>query len=905
MTWVVGLPGSGKTSAVRRWLEESSTPTVWYALRPGDGDGAGLFDAVRRTLAEEGRALPAWSPENEVDPTDFSQRLFAELATSRLTLVLDDCHRVGDESALFAMFGAFHEVCGASLRAVFIGRRGPPPSLSLGAVAGWLSIIDDLRLTESEVWQIAAANGRAVPTAEERDALASADGWLAHVLTLCRSPTSASARAADTGERVGDFLAAELLAAVPDHVRPGLRRLAELPEIPRTADDADFLAPEVRRLLATLSAQNYFVDATEDRFGLHDLLRDALLRRNAAEDSPAALRDTRRRLAAWVEPRMPEAAMQLWSAAGDTSGALALLERYGASWLGRGLHRTVADWVRDLPEPEDQDARAALAFHRAQALLPLEPESARPLFAAARRAAVDSGNSDRAYLSWCGEVASYVIQWGAVHGLADQVDVLEWLHAKLGPPDDDIGFRTNADALTALMYGRAEDPRIGRFADATARAVAHAPDEGARIAAAAQLLIYKMWWSGDFPGGRALYQTFDSVVDEGENLPALPRLLWWSCASIVDWQCGKPSECYRKVERGLALAEASGVHVRDFFLLTQGIFCALSQEDWPRAESYLARLARTERAHKRLDVMVHLFFRSWYSLCRGDPRTALAHAEAAWTVSEAIGSMFHKVIVLSALGPARVHTGDLDGAERAYRAQLALAKAANNPTFTFIAFCTGAEIAMARGDEAALAKQVERILFVKRLGGFHSHCGWRTPMMQELLGFALEKEILPDVARQWIRERTIAPPVPPPPGWPMRVRIQALDGLAVTIDGQAAMPAGGKSPRKLRELVAVLAAEPAGATAADLAEWLWPDVEGDKAAASLKAAIHRVRRWLGAEAIRLENDRFALYARHVDCDLWHPSAFAPHPDRVLYGFDAPPIQALRRRLRERWLRAAR
>jgi hypothetical protein len=375
--------------------------------------------------------------------------------------------------------------------------------------------------------------------------------------------------------------------------------------------------------------------------------------------------------------------------------------------------------------------------------------------------------------------------------------------------------------------------------------------------------------------------------------------LWWSCASIVDWQCGDPAECYRKVERGLGLAESSGVHVRDFFLLTQGIFCALSQEDWPRAEGYLGRLARTERGHKRLDVMVHQFFRSWYSLCRGDARTALAHADADWSVAEAIGSTFHKVIVLSALAPARVHTGDVAGAEQAYRAQLALAKAANNPTFTFIAFCAGAEIATARGDEAALAKQVERILFVKHLGGFHSHCGWRTPMMRALLAFALRKEILPEVARQWIRERRIPPPSPVPPAWPVRVRIGALDGLAVTIDGEPATPAGGKSPRKLRELVACLVAEPAGATAADLAEWLWPEVEGDKAAVSLKAALHRARRWFGTDAIRLENDRFALAAQHVDCDVWHPDVAVADAERVLSGFDAPPIRALRRRIRER------
>ena len=279
---------------------------------------------------------------------------------------------------------------------------------------------------------------------------------------------------------------------------------------------------------------------------------------------------------------------------------IALLDLHGHTWLARGLHRSVHAWLRELADPR-------LDLWRALALLPVEPEGARPLFGAARKASAAAGHAAHAYEAWCGEVSSFVVQWGAVHGLADLVDELETLEATLGPPPGGLAFRTSADA------------------------------------------------------------------------------------AIVDWQCGKPEDCYEKVKRGLALADASGVHVRDFFLLTQGIFCALSQEDWPRAQEYLLQLARTERTHKRLDTMIHHFFRSWYSHCRGDPRTALAHAETAWPIADAIGSMFHKVIVLSALAPARVHCGDLEGAEEAYRAQLALAKNSLNPTFSFIAFCSGAE----------------------------------------------------------------------------------------------------------------------------------------------------------------------------------------------------------------------
>ncbi len=895
LTWIVALPGAGKTSAVARWILDRDLPAVWYRVAHDD-DGARWLDALREGLSDR-HALPVWSPENQIEPLEFARSLFSTLKNDALTLVLDDCHRVGDASELFSLLSVLPEVCGAGTRCVLISRRAPPPVLSRGLAAGWLSVVDDLRLTDEEAAQIAEARGHRPALGELRSMLQAADGWLAHLLALCQRPSSRSHFRGDHGEQIGDFLAAELLESLPAAGRDPLRRLAELPEIPKDAG-ARLMAPEVRRLLATLSAQRYFVDETDDHFRLHDLLRDALLRRNEEKDTPDELRAVRRELATRVRETMPEAAMRLRAVSGDTAGALELLDAHAQEWFRRGLHRTIQTWLQQLPDPADSRERAALALYRAQALLPLEPEAARPVLASARRLSIEAGDSERAYLAWSGEVSSYVIQWGAVHGLADLVDDLQTLHEALGPPSERLSLRTSSDALTALMYGRPEDSRLGHFARLTAQTLAHAPDAGVRIGAAAQLLIYKMWWVGDFPGGRALYETFDAEVSEGEHLPPLARLLWWSCASIVDWQCGSAEECHRKVERGLALAESTGVHVRDFFLLTQGIFCALSWEDWTRAERYLVRLGRTERNHKRLDAMVHHFFRSWYSLARGDARAALAHAENAWPLAKALGSTFHKVIVLSALAPARVHCGDIDGAERAYRMQLALAKAASNPTFSFIAFCAGVEIAMARGDEAGTAKQVERILMVKHLGGFHSGCGWRTPMMQAVLSFALRKGILPDVARLWIKEKKIPPPEARPDGWPLRIRIDTRGGLTVHVDGGEASPRPGtKTSRKLRELVAALATDRAGATHADLADWLWPDAEGDRAAASLKVAIHRARQWLGHEAIRVEDGRAFLNPSQVECDLWQAGGSqTANAERVLYGFDAPPIRALRRRL---------
>jgi len=876
VTWVTGLPGSGKTSAVARWVADQRRRVIWYRLDENDGDAARLFDALNPD-----KRLAVWSPMNRMDPSEFSPAFFADLATEPVIIVLDDCHRVPDDAPILAMLRALHDL-GAELRFVAISRRRPPPELARGLVAGWLGLVDDLRLDADEAEAIAERiGGRKVLRAE----LAVADGWLAHVLLLAHGREKQV-----DGAALGDFLAAELLASLPAHRRAALRHLAELPEIP---DDggSPLLPAEIARLLASLASQRYFVDHAAT-YRLHDLLREALLRMNEKEESVESLRTVRSELATWIERSMPEAALQLRVAARDTTGALVVLEAHGAAWLARGLHRSVLDWTSDLPEPSDPQQRAELALWRAQALVPIEPEAARPLFAAARRSSVEARDVRRAYLAWCGEVSSYVIQWGAVEGLADLVDELERLNVDLGPEPEDLHLRTHSDALTALMYGRAEDPRLERFADATARAVTHSSDANARIGAAAQLLMYRLWGAGDLSGGRALCETFDREVSERDDLAALPRLLWWSVAAIVDWQCGAPEACYAKVERGLALAASSGVHVRDFVLLTQGIFCSLGEEDWPRTEHYLGLLARTERKHKRLDVMIHYFFRSWYGLARGAARTALAHAKAAWAIADEFGSAFHKMIALSVLAPAHVRVGDFEGAERVHRSQVAIAEKANNPAFQFIALCGAAELALAKGDHQRARTSIERMLILKEQGGFPAGCGWRSDLLRDVLVFALRHDVHPEIAKAWIREKNLSPPPTPPPAWPTTIRIETEDGLRV-LGREAA--AGTKPAKKLRELLAVLCVRREGATQLELADWLWPDADGDRAAASLKAAVHRLRQWIGAESVLVVEGRTKLNAAQVTCDLWERRV---DPERLLRGFELVPVNTLRQSLRK-------
>ena len=61
LTWVMGLPGSGKTSAVARWVQESGRDCIWYRLDESDADMAELLHSVAQAAGPR-VALPVWSP---------------------------------------------------------------------------------------------------------------------------------------------------------------------------------------------------------------------------------------------------------------------------------------------------------------------------------------------------------------------------------------------------------------------------------------------------------------------------------------------------------------------------------------------------------------------------------------------------------------------------------------------------------------------------------------------------------------------------------------------------------------------------------------------------------------------------------------------------------------------------
>ncbi len=155
--------------------------------------------------------------------------------------------------------------------------------------------------------------------------------------------------------------------------------------------------------------------------------------------------------------------------------------------------------------------------------------------------------------------------------------------------------------------------------------------------------------------------------------------------------------------------------------------------------------------------------------------------------------------------------------------------------------------------------------------------------------------------------------------WPWPIRIYTLGRFSVVKQGTA-LQFSGKAQKKPLELLKVLIALGGrDVSEARLADALWPDAEGDAAAQALATNLFRLRKLIGEQAIRRQENRLTINPTFCWVDCWafeRLSSESPGDSqrcleklRKLYQGpfldgtdDAPWAQSMRERLQARFAR---
>ncbi|HEU4383779.1 MAG TPA: BTAD domain-containing putative transcriptional regulator [Anaeromyxobacteraceae bacterium] len=857
--WIAGPPGSGKTTLVSSWLGSRRVSSLWYPVRPEDGDLASFFYELGARAGRRRTPLPPFTPEYQGGEGAFARRFFRELTRGRRrpwALVLDDLERVAASPSFLDILRDALEDLSPGTRAILVSREQPPEGFTRLVANGVLSVVggDALRLTPGEALAIARAHapGR---TPEELDRLCRRSaGWAAGLVLLAFSP----ADAADSDQEpkaLFAYLASELL----DRADPDTRRIlvasAVPPVLPARMVEALCGSERALAVLEDLARRAFFVArrGREDPvFELHPLAREFLLERARAEMPPERLRA----LEEWAARLLAETghvedAIDLHLRAQAWADATHLVLLRAPLLAATGRTAKLEGWLEALGE-----AQAAqhpwLWYWRGVCRLAVDPATARQHLARAWEGFESAGDARGLHLAFAAAIESFVLEWNDLRGMDQWIDRFETA-SRLHPvtPGAEFAHRSATAILAALTFRR---PGSQALSEWEGRALAVVNDTSlrpvARLTMGAYLLVA---WAFRGKGKRAaeVVGTLAPLARAGATDP-LVGLAWLASEALHFWQVGEPSRSELAASLGLQMARESGVHVWDFHLGQQRVLAAIAAGEPGRARQHMASIEACLRERRPLHDVSLLEMETLLALHAGDAESAARAVRAGRELAKAAGASglaFAEALSTLHVAVALVEAGDpearpqLEALRRGGTAWSALGE--------MVVELAQAELERRSGDLVAARAHLERGLRVSRERSIAPDLWFSRGRLAELCALAIDSDVESEHALALVRRLELAAPAGcASERWPWKLRIRLFGQYQVLVAGTPLRPSARARRRPLDVLPALVARGGHSATAQAIAAALWPESEGDLAHHALETAAHRLRRLLGHEVVQ-------------------------------------------------------
>jgi ATP/maltotriose-dependent transcriptional regulator MalT/DNA-binding SARP family transcriptional activator len=379
---VLGAAGWGKTTAVAAWSR--NRPTVWLRYEDYEGDAdrllVGLFRALRAHVSVPATtpgtaALNAEQAESSVEA--ICVWLHTVLSTD-LVVVLDDLHELPPRSDAARVVESLCQRAPDRLHLILISRRELPFSVQRLRGRGLVAEIHapDLAFDVADVEVLLRRTVGRDPPGLSRKVWEYTGGWPTAVhsaVEMLRGTgrehrLAAVEQLSHPGERFYDYLAEEVIGAVPQWVQRLLRRLAIFGEVRFAAEIAPELYDRAIALaeLAELSRQGLVRRAGEDSAGwalvrpLQDFF-EHVTTPSASERAALHVMAAKE----CIEQGAPAEALGHLRAAGDHAGCVALLVDHGGAMVERGELDVVLK-AAELPAEYLDDVRIQQLLGQAQ-----------------------------------------------------------------------------------------------------------------------------------------------------------------------------------------------------------------------------------------------------------------------------------------------------------------------------------------------------------------------------------------------------------------------------------------------------------------------------------------------------------------------------------------------------------
>jgi ATP/maltotriose-dependent transcriptional regulator MalT/DNA-binding SARP family transcriptional activator len=897
VVWLCAQPGAGKTTLVASHLEMRNRTGIWYQVDAADTDPASFIYHLRLAAQTVGAPkssarLPLLTPEYLQDLRGFARRFFRDLFVCLgpdAVLVLDNFQEVPEESAFHRIVVEGMEQVPDGTNVIVISRVEPPAAYASLLANDAIGVLDgeQLRLTLAETKAIARRRG-----VEGEDAVeklhARSHGWAAGLtLLLTRTRRDAGEQEDDDEESLqhvfGYFAQRVFDAAAPEH-RLALMQLALLPLI--TVDLAERLTgmSDVGRVLdhhykrhlftdrrrvvtpatpASGSAQATFV------FQFHALFRTFLQHQARANYSLDGYRDLACRAGRVLDAAGHwEHALGLFAEAGDWVSYGKVMAERAESLLEQGRWQTVSDWLGRMPE-ELRERDPWLGYWQGRALMQTAPDRAlRILQACHLRFAADAGVAGQLA---CGAAIVQTL-WYARLGWSEVAPWVDRLEPLLGEdvrfPSPGVELLTWSALHAALAFCRLSHPAIRDMGLKLLDFIDDAAiDWNQRLSTATHLIVYFHNSAQHEPEMRLIGKV-DAMVEQ-LSASALNVAFWFVFRALHDMRQAKYAEASLRFQRAEDLARQEGLLHAEFAALQFRVYLDIVCR---RPDDAQARLARMEVHPARGTPDGDMNFQvaqTMLAQLKGDVQGALDHAQRGLQAIERVGAAYFQAAFPVLFASAFADAGQPGRALELITSARRLSRGGYLEVMEAQLLLEEAYVLLVQGAAAqALAKLAEGLGLAARDRTRAAYIHRVVSRKPVLLVTALKAGIEVDFVRQLIRHWRIPAPPQELARWPWPVRIWTLGGFDVLVN-DAPIEFGRKAPKKTLALLKAIIAHGGSVTEGALLDTFWPDEEGDAAARSLGAAVHRLRVLLGeGEAVVQQGRQLSLDRALVWVDAW-------------------------------------
>jgi LuxR family maltose regulon positive regulatory protein len=893
VTWVIGIPGAGKTTLAATYLADVKLPSIWYQIDSTDADPAAFFYFLAQSLGSTGATLPWLAVELAEDLPRFARIFFRDFykrLPSNTVVVFDNCQELDWSTHGELIEIAFSELP-EGINVLALSRDAPPSRLAHLELGGRIAILsrESLRMDTAEARALGQFGQDAVEADDDMDWLTQVDGWAAGIVMLrshlAKTPGKAAIPKLDGRDAIFRYFAGVILERMPHASQIQLLMLSCLPSLSE-ADATHLTGDEsAGRLLKRLYRGGLFIDRRGTKtpiYRFHSLFQEFLAQEAIRRLEPD-MRSTLIEQAAMIidgQGRTEEAA-RLYRDAKAFDSLSSLLIRTAKQMRATGRSLTWCEWLSWLPA-ETLRNHPQLWYWHGVFQNPINPVLAKKSLLLANDAFQASGSAREQVLTVAAIVDNYLAYYGSgdFQSLGDWIVVMRdaMLRVDRTDLDPEADLQISSRLTAALFLSSPESPELQASVQRTIDLMPQVTDHSAQLTAGGILLFCMHWINAD-----VVSRVVALVSNHVENSSINPITRIWCCIRAARWNFdlnGDPQSARTFMDIALKLAIDFGPNQMISHLRYMNCLLLLGTDDQASAHEALQDLRASLPSATKIDRIRLACLEAVYFLQTGNNNKCLEAAQdmldlsieaaTAWAehsryeriMANCHAQMGNFSVAYEWLEKAIEHT---HGTDRALAAQ----------NLAFVrAYATISEGDPEQG--TALLSQAFATHRQQKSQGFFV----RFPQLaSRFASLALDSGIEVEHVRGIIKRQQLKAPDQFTANWPRPIEVRVFGKMEVLFDGQTATAKGKSQLRLLKLLKLLLIAGKSGKTQSSLIGSLWPEAEDGRSA--LSVAIHRLRKLLKCdEAIVVSGGRISVNMELIASDLFAFDSFCDRVDNL-------------------------